>query len=128
MVYDGTNNSELIVFHTVEDSDYQHFIGLYKDMNSQVLSVGCCCDRDWGYKFFMTSNSDYERIKFNIMEAVFECENVDELLNTLDEIFCDGFSDIMLENECGGHCDCCDENDNNEKNVYFLNENNKYLN
>lgn len=42
MVYDGTNNSELIVFHTVEDSDYKHFIELYKDMNSQVLSVGCC--------------------------------------------------------------------------------------
>lgn len=128
MVYDGTNNSELIVFHTVEDSDYKHFIELYKYMNSQVLSVGCCCDRDCGYKFFMTSNSDYERIKFNIMEAVFECEDVDELLDTLDEIFCDGFSDIMLENECGGHCDYCDENDNNEKNVYFLNENNKYLN
>lgn len=87
MVYDGTNNSELIVFHTVEDSDYKHFIELYKYMNSQVLSVGCCCDRDWGYKFFMTSNSDYERIKFNIMEAVFECEDVDELLDTLDEIF-----------------------------------------
>ena len=122
MVYDGTNNSELIVFHAMNNSDDKHFIELYKPMDSQVLTVGCCCDRNWEYKFYITSNSDYERIKFNIMEAVLECDDVDELLDALSEIFENGFADIIVyedENRC---CEDC--------NVTYIdnNNNNKYLN
>lgn len=127
MVYAGTNNSELIIFHAAGDSDNMHFIELNKPINGMTFSVGCCCDREWGYQFRMESNSDYERIKFIIMDSIFNCDDVDELLNMLSSTFEDGFSDIIIKDECDGNCNCCE---NNEDNKYFVNENknNNYLN
>lgn len=127
MVYYGTNNSELIIFHEPGDSGNKHFIELNKPIDGPTFSVRCCCDHDWHYEFYLRSNSDYERVKFNIMESVFECETIKDLLDDLSEIFKNGFDDILIEEdddwECDGNCDCCEDNV-----TYMNNETNKYLN
>lgn len=125
MVYNGTNNSELIIFHEAGDSDDKHFIELNKPIDGPTFSVSCCCDRDWHYEFYLRSNSDYERIKFLIMDTMWRSETVEELLDTLSEIFEDGFSSILIKDkcDCDGNCDC------RENNKHFVNnETNKYLN
>lgn len=127
MVYNGTESSELIIFHEAGNSNNVHFIELNKPVDGPTFSVSCCCDRDWHYEFLLRSNSDYERIKYNIMETMFEVETVEELLDTLSETFEDGFSDILVEEdddwECDGDCEHCKDNV-----TYINNESNKYLN
>jgi hypothetical protein len=109
MVYYGTDISEHIVFHAAGASDDKHFIVMTKHSDVPAFTIGCCCDHEWRYDFWMNNNSDYERVKFNIMETIFECEDMDALLVVLSEIFEDGFSDILIkDNECDCDCNCKD--------------------
>lgn len=107
MVYHGTDNVEMIQIRPMDDLDNVHFISMVKNANEPTFYVTCCCDDNWGYEFYLENNSDYDRIKFNIMEAIFECNTMDELLVVLSEVFEDGFSDLMVENN-GCDCDNCD--------------------
>jgi len=106
MVYQGTMVSESIL---VNDLNETHFIELTKAADVPVFYVTCCCDENWFHAFSMRNSSDYERVKYNIMENVFESDTMEELLETLSEIFEDGFSDILIEEECNGDCDHCKE-------------------
>ena len=103
MVYYGTDNVEIIQVRPMDDLDGIHFISLGKRANEPTFYVTCCCDENWGYEFYLENNSDYERVKFNIMEAIFECNTVEELMTALTDVFEDGFSDLMVENN---GCDC----------------------
>ena len=119
MMYRGSSFVELIAFCPNGEPENTHFIEMHK--GDGMFWVTYCCDADWCYEFYMYNQSDYERVKFNIMEAIFECEDTDELLNTLSEIFQDGFADILIEDECDGDCENCECHEND-------NETNKYLN
>jgi hypothetical protein len=99
MVYCGTDVTELIVFHTVEDSSNQHFIMMTKHADVAIFSVECCCDSEWRYDFHLKNNSDYERVKYNIMTNIFECEDMHALMVALSELFVGGFKDILIENK-----------------------------
>lgn len=109
MVYYGTDIVEYIVFNTAGDPENKHLIGMTKHSDAPVFTVDCCCDSEWRYDFWMENNSDYERVKFNIMDAIFECEDVDSLMRVLSEVFEDGFSDILVKDECDcdGSCEVC---------------------
>ena len=99
MVYYGTIVSEMIAVHPAGESSNLHYIKLTKSHDEPLFWVSCCCNEDWCYEFALESHSDYERVKFNIMEAMFECEDVDELLTCLGEIFEDGFADILIHEQ-----------------------------
>ena len=50
----------------------------------------------------------------------------EELLNSLGEIFYDGFSDILVDEECDGCCEICERKGSNG---FFTDDtNNGYLN
>lgn len=105
MVFCGSTNVERIIVHPMDNLNESHYIDIVTDKDDPVFYVTCCCDEDWGYEF-PYNKSDYERIKFNIMEAIFECDTMDELLDVLSEIFEDGFETI--EDECDGDCANCE--------------------
>ena len=107
MVYHGTDHIEVIQVHPMDNLNETHYISLAKPANSPTFYVTGCCDDSWCYEFFLNNNSDYERVKFNIMEAMFECDTMDELMTVLSEVFEDGFNDIMVENY-GCDCENCD--------------------
>lgn len=108
MIYHGTYASETIEFYTVSRPDIAHWIEMTKSADDPTFFVTCCCDPDWHYEFYMENNSDYERVKMTIMDAIFNCENPDALIDELSEIFEDGFMDILVENDgCDGDCDNC---------------------
>ena len=110
MVYTGTGMAEFI---NVNDNGNHYSIEMAKMPNDNTFAVICDYDENWGYEFYMENNSDYEKVKFNIMEAIFECESMDELIKELSEVFEDGFADILVESNCscGSNCEFCNCNE-----------------
>ena len=104
MVYHGTETSELIAFVNEGNMEEAHYIELTKVIDKPTFLVTSCCDPDWGYEFMIDNNSDYDRVKFCIIEAIYECETMEELLKSLSEIFEEGFGCILVGNEY--ECDC----------------------
>ena len=105
MVYYGTYNTEGIVVHIKDDPDDVHVISLTKEFNEAAFTVRVCCYEDWEWKFSLTSSANYEMVKHMIMDTAFECEDMDELINMLDEIFEKMFSKIVVnEDKCDKHC------------------------
>lgn len=108
MVYCGTDVVEVIRLSPIDNLNEVHFISMSKSADNAIFRVEFCCDPNWCYEFYLTNNSDYERVKFNIMEAIFECETASDLLTVLSGTFEDGFEDILVNGECCGEC-CCGE-------------------
>lgn len=112
MIYCSTGKMERLFIHEIDDMNTSHYIDLIMATDTPTFAVTCCCDEDWIYEF-VYSASDYERVKYNIMEAIFNCDTMEELLDELTEIFEDGFSDILVDFEpdddfeCDGDCEDC---------------------
>lgn len=111
MRYGGTENVEMIYFSPMDALNETHFITMQKVFDEPVFCVSCCCDDDWFYAFSFEDNTTYERVKFNIMDAIFNCETTNELLDYLDEVFTEGFDDVLIydddeDDECCGMCIC----------------------
>lgn len=106
MIYHGTSVHEMIQFHPIGCKNELHFIEMTKSAEGPTFSVMCCCDPDWYYEFYMENNSDYERVKMAILDSVFNCDDVEELMDELSEIFEDGFEDILVDDRCDCDFDC----------------------
>ena len=104
MVYYGTERTELITFHSEHNADDMHAILLTQHCDEAVFSVNVCCDSDWEWKFTMQSPSNYEIIKHVITELAFECEDMDELIAAMDEMFEEDFAPIAMRDECENNC------------------------
>ena len=111
MILCGFGNLERIMVHEVDDLESQHYIDLVMSKDEATFAVTCCCYDEWFYEFAY-SKTDYEKIKFNIVDAIFACDDMDELIEALDEIFQEGFEDIIVDSseycECCGDCGRCD--------------------
>lgn len=104
MVYYGTSVIEAIEYIATSDPENIHYITLTKSADAPTFYVECCCDPDWYYEFVMESNSDYERVKMAIMDAVYDAECAGNLLADLTDLFESGFDDILLTDD---DCECC---------------------
>ena len=112
MMYHGTNKTEIIWVGPLNDLEEVHYIELIQSDDEPVFYVTACCDEDWIWAFYMDGVSNYEVIKHTIIDAVFECDSMGELLNTLDAIFIENFEDILVEDEDECECNECCENCN----------------
>ena len=111
MKYCGTENVEIIQFSPMDALDETHFIAMQKMFDEPVFLVSCSCYDDWCYAFSFEDNTIYERVKFNIMEAIFNCETTSDLLDYLDSVFIEGFGDVLIDDDddddfCCGECMC----------------------
>lgn len=113
MVYRGTSNTETIWFRQENDFKEMHYIELHKADDEPVFYVTSCCNEDWIWAFKLDNPSNYEMVKFTIMETAFGCCCINSLLDALDEIFAEELVDILVENEneCGCCCENCDHRD-----------------
>lgn len=116
-------NSEAIVMHPNDDPHTSHYIELTVDGAFPKFAVTCCCDDEWLWEF-MYSKTNYEMIKHIIMDCMFECDSMEELIEELDEVFETEFMDMVCENidtdefedeydadedaTCDGDCEHCD--------------------
>lgn len=109
MILCGFYESERIIVRPnsgrIEES---HWIDLTKNGNEPVFYVTCCCNEDWEWEFDYDKTS-YERIKHIITDCIFACDTMEELIDTLDEIFEEMVygSDYDDVEECNGDCDHC---------------------
>ena len=100
MIYNGTYKQETLIVNPNNDEKKIQFIDLVVDANEQILSVRLDADtKDYWWDFHLDNPSDYERIKFNVMESMWDTEDMEELAETLDHIFNDGFADILVRDE-----------------------------
>lgn len=114
MLYHGTNKTETIWIGPENDLKEMHCIELIKSDDEPVFCVTACCNEDWMWAFYMDGVSNYEMVKHTIIDEVFECDDMGELLDTLDAIFADEFEDILVKDECecdGSCCEHCDHRD-----------------
>ena len=127
MIFDGIYEAEKLVVKEESQNGALHYIGLVIDKDEPVFSVSCCCDEDWEWKFWY-NKWNYEMVKHIIVDCMFECDSMEELIEDLDETFFDTCGDIVYgednfdcNHECGcdGDCANCDVDE-------F--EGNKYLN
>ena len=97
MMYRGSEYFEKIYLCPEGRPTNIHYIELVRCKN--MLVVETCCTPGWSYSFISDDTSDFERIRFNIMDQIFKCKGLDELLNRLGIIFEDGFADILIEDD-----------------------------
>ena len=97
MMYRGSSFVEMIAFCPAGEIENTQFIEMRK--MDGVFTVGYSCDPDWEYAFYMNDISNYERVRFNIMEQIFKNESIDELLDNLSYVFEEGFADILIEDD-----------------------------
>ena len=113
MFYVGTNMTETIWLST-DDCKNVNCIELTKVDDESIFYVTASCNEDWVWSFWMDGLSNYEMIKYTIMDAAFECHNINELIDALDEIFADDFADIVVdedEEHNGDNCEKCNHRD-----------------
>lgn len=108
MVLCGFGKLERILIHPMDDLDTQHYIDLTMSKDEATFMVSCCCDDEWFYEFEY-NKTDYERIKFNILDAVYACDTMEELIEWLDDTFLDGFGELIIDCSADDYCDgqCC---------------------
>ena len=108
MIYRGTYFSEKITFSPEDEICSTYAVELCKGAERNdfcVIIEADDCDYVW--EFETNDASDYERVKFNIMDTMFTVETLDEFVEILDDIFTEGFGDILVEDECCECCECC---------------------
>lgn len=107
----GFYETERIIVHPNGNLEESHWIDLVKDKDEPIFYVTCCCDDEWGWEFGY-DKTNYERIKHIIVDCIFECNDMEDLIDDLDEIFEEivyGSDDEIEEDEdeCDDCCGCC---------------------
>lgn len=97
MIYRQTINIERIAFSPLDDVNSTQFIELAKF--GDVATFGVWAGEKWYWEFDMSEPSDYERVKMNVYDAIFECDTMEKLGEALNAIFEDGFGEILLDDD-----------------------------
>lgn len=103
MNYHGTYVTETIYVTTGNEV---HYIELTKSGDDPIFFVTTCCNEDWVWAFNMDM-SNYDMVKHVIMDVIFDSDDMEELIDTLDEVFEEVFADILVDGECDCGCNHC---------------------
>ena len=107
MIYCQTIDKECIVVHSLDDIGNAQCVELIKYGDIPMFAVYVDDgEYEWYWEFEMSTPSDYERVKMNIFDAIFECDTMLELAEALDAIFKNRFKDILIVDECDECKDC----------------------
>lgn len=102
MIYCRTMNTEQIAVHPMDNMKDTRYVNLIKagDIPRFLVAVEVNGDDDmYCWEFDMTNLSDYERVKLNIFDTIFECDTMIDLVKELNDIFHDGFENILIEDD-----------------------------
>lgn len=94
MIYHGTTRTETILVHPYDDETDIQFIDMITDAESSIVYVNV---DDYSWEFETRSLSDYEHIKFIIMEVARTVNDMNELVSELNEMFLEEFEEILDE-------------------------------
>lgn len=128
MIYRETINVERIALSPVNDISSMQSIELIKFGDACTFGV-LMNESERYWEFDMAEPSDYERVKMNIYDAIFECDTMEELGEALDAIFENGFGEILIfdsdeddeDVDCVDSDDCEEDEDDEEDNSPYCN-------
>lgn len=116
----GIFKSERIIVHPDNAPHESHWINITIDKDNPVFYVTSCCDEDWSWDFWY-SKTNYDVVKYIIMDCIAECKTMDQLIYVLDDCFEEECADMIcyeaelqedeFECECDGDCDNCEFNE-----------------
>lgn len=86
MIFCGNTSLERLMVNPNDDPHSSHYIDITMDTGMPVFYVTCCCDTDWEWGFWY-SKTNYESIKYIIMDSILGCATMDELIDRLDKFF-----------------------------------------
>lgn len=115
MMYCTTEKIERIWFAPESNEDDLHYVEMYKSEGKCYVTVDG--DDDWMWAFKLDDPSNYEVVKFAIMNTMFMACCVDNFKENIDIAFEDCFADILADDdECDCECDgtCCEVCDGRE--------------
>lgn len=110
MVFCGIAKTEQIYLREPNNSEEVYFIELLRSSSEPKFTVWSEYDGSWDWEFWYTSETDYERVKWAIMDIAGDdiYNNIDETLGALEYAFHEYFSDMLVNNdtthECCGKC------------------------
>ncbi len=118
MILCNNENVEIIYVHENDNLDERHCITISTSEAGEVFTVGCCCDELWTWSF-VYNRTNYEVIKYLIMDCIAECSTMNTLIDALDDVFETSCQDMVVyeadiqegEFECNGDCDNCSFNE-----------------
>lgn len=103
MVYHGTCKTETIIMYPHSDETDVQFVDIITDANISSVYVHI---NDYSWEFDIDTLTDYERIKFAVMEVVHCAENVEDFIAELNDVLIDNFEDILVEYSDDDDDDC----------------------
>lgn len=114
MIYCSSGSLERLFFHVNNNLEERHWIDIEMSDSTPTFAVSICCDDEWMWEFWY-DKTNYDLVKYVIMDCIFKAEDMDELIEVLDEVFEENFDDIVVETaefqeseiECNGNCRNC---------------------
>lgn len=120
MMLCGIYESEKIMVHPNDAPHTSHYVEITKDKDNPMFYVTSCCDEEWNWTF-VYSKTNYELVKYTIMDLVMLCDTMDELIDALNDVFEEEFTEMTfneaelqeeeVEWECDGDCENCSFNE-----------------
>ena len=110
----GIIETEQIDLHEEDDLDQTYSIALTKAKHEPMFCVFSNYDPTWIWEFWNMSTTDYERVKMCILDIASDCEDIEETLYVLSNVFVECFGDMLVEEEC--ECTCGGTGCNNHLN------------
>lgn len=120
MILCGVYETEKFVVHPNDAPHTSHYIEITEDKDQPLFYVTNCCDDEWSWTFWY-SKTNYEIVKYLIMDCITMCDTMDELIDALDEVFEEECVEMLfneaelqeeeVEWECDGDCENCSFNE-----------------
>ena len=104
MVYCDTEKIERIWFAPESNEDDLHCFEMCKSGAKCYVTIDG--DDDWMWVFKLDDSTNYEVVKYTIMDAMFKSCCVDRLKDNLDIAFEDCFAEILADDDCDAECEC----------------------
>ena len=99
MIFCGIVETEQIDLHPDNDLDKLYSISLTMDKHEPKFYVWSDYNKQWFWEFWYLSKTNYEKIKYCIIDVASECNDIAETLNALTQVFFEYFDDVLVSEE-----------------------------
>ena len=105
MIYDGTIEIEAMMAHPEDNPDAVYSVKMRKSAEENIFYVYSDYDEDFEYAFWLDGTTNYEVVKFTIMDTLISFASWDEALQVLENDFMTSLRQILVQ--CDGDCENC---------------------
>lgn len=105
MQISGISETQIIHLRSETGHRETYEINIIMDPVDPVFFVYSYANEEWIWEFKYTNKTDYERVKQCIIDMVYGCENIDELMYALNDVFMEYFSDMLIYQEDEYQCE-----------------------